>query len=201
MTMCLPNQMQFSARKRSSMGLYSQKTTNFESRCISVRNRHRNMRKNGNRMLLEGICTRIRNCDWGSRLYLFSYKNKRSWFVLKKGIDFSKIANVYVDDKILIINHDHLIPNIFSHKDTKPLSSTLSGICSKSTFSNWNWLLAIVFKAYLHLSLSIKPSLFKSKSTKILEIYSLLNIPVLNPCFCFSFRRSIKNSLMFTGCS
>lgn len=75
----------------------------------------------------------------------------------------------------------HLTPRTFSHSDTNPLSSIFSGSDAKSTCSNWYELLAKVFNAYLHLSLSMKPSLLRSKSTKMLVIYYRLKMPVLKP--------------------
>ncbi len=75
----------------------------------------------------------------------------------------------------------HLIPNTFSHNDMKSFSSIFSGNDAKSTCSNWNELLANVLRAYLHLSLSMKPSLLRSKSTNMLLIYYRLKMPVLNP--------------------
>lgn len=78
---------------------------------------------------------------------------------------------------------NHLIPKTFSHNEMNPLSSIFSGSEAKSTCSNWYELLAKVLSAYLHLSLSMKPSLLRSKRTKMLLIYYRLKIPVLNPVF------------------
>lgn len=81
--------------------------------------------------------------------------------------------------------NDHLIPNTFSHKLTKPFSSTLSGMPAASTCSHWNSLFAKVLSASLHRSLSMKPYLFRSNSVKMLTISSLLKIPVLKPKWAF----------------
>ncbi len=86
-------------------------------------------------------------------------------------------------DKIKINSKNmyHLIPRVFSQRETNALSSTLSGKDARSTWSNWYELLARVFKAYLHLYLSINPYLLRSNSTKMFVISYLLKIPVLKP--------------------
>lgn len=73
------------------------------------------------------------------------------------------------------------MPSTFSQRPAKPFSSTLSGMPAASACSHWNSLFANVLSAYLHLSLSMKPSRFRSKSVKMLEISSLLKMPVLKP--------------------
>jgi hypothetical protein len=73
------------------------------------------------------------------------------------------------------------MPNTFSQSEMNPRSSIFSGSDAKSTCSNWYELLAKVLSAYLHLSLSIKPSFLRSKRTKMLLIYYRLKMPVLNP--------------------
>ncbi len=75
----------------------------------------------------------------------------------------------------------HFTPKTFSHRLIKPFSSTLSGTPAASTCSHWNSLLASVFRASLHRSLSMNPSRLRSKRVKMLVISSLLKIPVLNP--------------------
>ena len=83
--------------------------------------------------------------------------------------------------KIIQKTSHHLMPSVFSQSPTNALSSTLSGKEARSTWSNWYELLARVFKAYLHLYLSINPYLFRSNRTKMLVISYLLKIPVLKP--------------------
>ena len=101
--------------------------------------------------------------------------------------------------KFWCFNHHYfkIISLRFCRRGPRSFSSTLSGMLASSTFSNWNSLFANVLRASLHLFLSINPSLFRSKSTNTLEIYSLLKMPVLKPCFCLSLSRSMRKSLMF----
>lgn len=80
-----------------------------------------------------------------------------------------------------VIKRSHFIPNTFSHNETNPFSSIFYGNEAKSTCSNWYELFAKVFNAYLHLYLSINPSLLRSNNTNMFEIYYLLKIPVLKP--------------------